>query len=221
MDHEAEMIREQMQETREALTEKLEALEHQVADTVQDAATSVAETVETVTDTVKGTVETVKDSVEDVVTSMRDTFNLRLQVARHPWGMFLGGVALGFVGTRLVQRATACSPVGFSPAPAREPAREPAVAPAANKGGTSLLSWLATTYRDELNGLKALGIGTAAGLVRDMIAQALPPDLGHQVSEWVDSVTSKVGGRPIHGPILRSAPHHDDLGNGGPAHSRF
>ena len=39
MDQEAEMIREQMQETRENLTEKLEALEHQVTDTVQTAAT--------------------------------------------------------------------------------------------------------------------------------------------------------------------------------------
>src|SRR5205823_5750797 len=78
----------------------------------------------------------------------------------------------------------------------------PRAARAAREAGSSLFGWLANTYREELKTLKALGIGVAAGVVRDMITQALPPDLEPQVSEWVDNVTSKAGGRPIHWPIL-------------------
>src|SRR5947209_1914983 len=167
MDHEAEMIRDQMQETRGHLTEKLQALESQVTGTV-----------ETVTDTVKSTVETVKDSVEGAVESVANLFDLRLQVQRHPWGVFAGGVAVGYVATRLAERATgAQGGTRFVPQ----------VPPAARKAGSSLLGWLATAYHDEMNHLKALGIGTAAGLVRDMLAQSLPPEIGCQVSEWVDN----------------------------------
>jgi hypothetical protein len=192
MDQEAEMIREQMQETREALTEKLEALEHQVTDTVQTAATSVAETVETVTDTVKSTVETVKESVEGAVASVGETLNLRLQVQRHPWGMFVGAIAVGFISTRLLERASGGGSGRIMPEVPR----------AARDAGSSVFGWLASVCREELKSLKALGIGTAAGIVRDMIAQSLPPDLGAHISELADSVTAKAGGRPIHGPIL-------------------
>jgi hypothetical protein len=206
MDDEAEVIREQMEETREALTEKLQALENQVADTVSTAATSVAETVENVTDTVKGTVETVKDSVEQVVTSMRDTLDLHLQVERHPWGMFLGGVAAGFIGTKLVDRAMV-SRGGRS-------VRDTAIN-TPREAKSSVLGWFTSVYRDELRNLKALGIGTALGVVRDMIAQSLPPDLGSQVGDWMDSVTSKMGGRPIQGPVFSFTGRHEANGHGG------
>jgi ElaB/YqjD/DUF883 family membrane-anchored ribosome-binding protein len=209
MDDEAEVIREHMEETREALTDKLQKLENQVADTVTTTATSVAETVENVTDTVKGTVQTVKDSVEQVVTSMRDTLDLRLQVERHPWGMFAGGVAVGFVGTKLVDRAMESRGGRF----VRESAMN-----ATREAPSSVLGWLASAYSDELRSLKALGIGTAIGVMRDMISQALPPELGAQVGDWVDSLTSKVGGRPIHGPVF-SFTGHDGNGRGGSCES--
>jgi len=204
MDHEAEVIREQMQDTREALTEKLQALENQVTDTVQTAASSVAETVETVTGTVRGTVETVKDSVEQVVTSMRDAFDLRRQVERHPWGMFAGGVAAGFIGTRLIDRA--------ANARGGRVVRQPVAVNATREAQPSLIGWLSSAYHDELQSLKALGIGTALGVVRDMLAQSLPPELGSQVGDLVDKLTSKMGGRLIRGPIFEFSAQHE--GNG-------
>src|ERR1051326_4970636 len=145
MDQEAELIREQMQETRAALTDKLEALEHQVTDTVQTAATSVAETVETVTDTVKSTAQTFKDSVEGAMESVGSLLDLRQQVERHPWGMLAAGVAVGFIGTRLFDRSAGRratrSIATETPAPRRQ-------------SGSSLLGWLTTAYDSEVSALK-------------------------------------------------------------------
>ncbi len=65
----------------------------QVVDTVQGATTAVAETV-----------ENVKDAVHDTVETVKDTFNLHLQVKRHPWAMVAGAIALGWLAGYLLRR---------------------------------------------------------------------------------------------------------------------
>lgn len=118
MDHEPEVIRKEMAETRSALSEKLEALGQQVVGTVQDAREAVRETVDTVkgavTDTVStvkdqvtGTVSDVKHSVGSTVDTMKETFNVEHQVVNHPWVMVGGAVALGYVGGILLHRMSA------------------------------------------------------------------------------------------------------------------
>ena len=104
MENEAELIRQQMTETRTALTEKLETLEEEVASKVKGTTETVAETVETVKEAVEGTVHTVKETVENTVETVKDTFDVNRQVERHPWMMFGGAVLLGFVGGRLVRQ---------------------------------------------------------------------------------------------------------------------
>src|SRR5579864_5333035 len=93
MDNEPEVTRAQMQETRTALSEKLETLEHKVVDTVQGATHAVHETV-----------DHVKEAMHETVENVKDTFNLPLQVKRHPWGMVAGSIALGYLGGYLLFR---------------------------------------------------------------------------------------------------------------------
>jgi len=120
MEDEAEVIKQQMEETRTSLSDKLEKLEQQVTSTVQQATGAVAETVESVKEAVQGTVEAVqgtvgavKDTVQDTVDSMKETvadtvesvketFNLSRQVEEHPWAMLGGSVAAGFLLGRFV-----------------------------------------------------------------------------------------------------------------------
>jgi len=120
---EREVIRQQMEETRAALTDKLETLEHQVVDTVQGATTAVQETVATVKDAVQETVETVKGSVQETVETVKETFDLNRQVDRHPWLMFGGAVAVGYLGGRLLtsEEVGAASPFAYPAAGASAP----------------------------------------------------------------------------------------------------
>ena len=94
MDHEREIIEQQMAETRHALTDKLGQLEQSVANTVSGA----AETVDHMREAVTGTVQSVTNSVRDTVESVTDALDVTKQVERHPWGMVAGATAVGFVG---------------------------------------------------------------------------------------------------------------------------
>src|SRR4051794_2704569 len=96
MDHESEVICNQMEETRTALQDKLESLEQHVSNTVQGAS-----------DAVTDTVDSVKSAVQDTVDSVKESLSVRYQVERHPWTMFLGAALVGFVGARLLTRKLA------------------------------------------------------------------------------------------------------------------
>src|SRR5207245_3832532 len=103
-------------EKRTSLQEKLETMEKQVKETVEEATEAVSETVQTVKEVVKESVETVKGSVEDTVESVKQTFDLRRQVCEHPWGMFVGAAAVGFIGGKLLDRLlqeTPSAPLGL------------------------------------------------------------------------------------------------------------
>jgi ElaB/YqjD/DUF883 family membrane-anchored ribosome-binding protein len=218
MDNEAEMIEQQMKETREDLTKKLEKLEQQVVETVQSTTNAVSDTVESVKEVVEETVETVKGTVEETVDTVKKTFDLRLQVENHPWLMLGGSVAVGFVAGRLIE--------GLLPAPSAPAARWDALPPpssggvqtnggpsyryveetrpkpeAAEPAGGNWLGTLTEQFAPEIGKLKGLAIGTLLGLVRDMVKQALPEELGGKLSGMIDDVTEKVGGEPFKGPV--------------------
>jgi ElaB/YqjD/DUF883 family membrane-anchored ribosome-binding protein len=113
MDHEAEVIKQQMEQTRSALVEKLETLEEQVASTVRSTTEAVSDTVEAVKGAVEGTVHSVENSVEAVketfsesVESVKETFNLSRQVEQRPWMMMGGGVVVGYLAGCLLQGAS-------------------------------------------------------------------------------------------------------------------
>jgi ElaB/YqjD/DUF883 family membrane-anchored ribosome-binding protein len=221
---EPEVIRSQIEETRSSLTEKLETLEQEVKETVSEAKTAVTETVETVKETVENTVEAVKDTVQGTVETVKHTFDLRCQVDRHPWGMMAGSMLTGFlVGTFLPtpwtdrSRRTAWGRDGESflrspSLPEAETFREtrlpaesvPRPEPAPEPSGPGLLSSLTDTFGSELNQLKGMAIGAALGLLRDTLTQSLTPTLAPRVREVIDSVTTKLGGEPLQGPLLKT-----------------
>ncbi len=121
MPTEQDVIRQQIDESRSAMNEKLELLEGKVTEsvqaatasvadataavmeTVQNATASVSETVDSVNAAVQGTVENVRSSVNGAVDSVKETFDLTQQVRNYPWQMLAGAVALGYLGSQLLQ----------------------------------------------------------------------------------------------------------------------
>jgi ElaB/YqjD/DUF883 family membrane-anchored ribosome-binding protein len=207
----ANAIREQMTETRSALTEKLETLENQVLGTVQEAKTAVTDTVDAVKDAVQETVGTFKDTVHETVHSVQQTFDVERQVRRHPWSMFGGAMALGFLGGRLLAPALRSpQPIVLQQRPTRlyEPrGAEPADYPrdlraAAEPPQPSMLEKLTEQFRPELDKVKGLAIGATLALVRDLVAPSLPPALNPQFNEIMDDFAAKLGGEPIHQSML-------------------
>ncbi len=210
MDAEPDVIREDIEQTRSALAEKLETLESQVRETVQDAKEKVEETIENVTSTVQDTVE-----------SVQQTFDLNYQMQRRPWTLMAGSVAAGFLVAFLVNRSQRprydgaeqdrSAGYGYGPSSAsaaaqtvertatafRPPESQP---PASEPPRPGLLSGLAERFEPEINMAKEMAIGFAAGLVRDMLKEAVPA-LGNQVQRMMDSATTKLGGKPVEGPV--------------------
>jgi ElaB/YqjD/DUF883 family membrane-anchored ribosome-binding protein len=266
MDREQEIIHKQMEATRAGLTDKLSALESQVGGTVQaatdaveatrDAVTGTVEavtnTVETVKDTVQDTVEAVTDKVSETIGNVTDqfqetvktvaeTFNLRLQVERHPWAVVGGAVAVGALGGFLLGGASRRSaegpsrsqngfPAGYhssgeaqtttsQPQAERQQASGPSVvgsvASAAGHalGGVagSVGSALGGLLGEQLGHLKGLALGAMMGLVRDLAVRSLPENLKGRVAEEVDRLTRGLGGEPIQGSILPE-PKSDEAG---------
>src|SRR5262249_17596034 len=198
MENEAELIRQQMVETRTALSEKLETLEEEVPARIKGTTESVAETVETVKDAVENTVHTVKDTVENTVETVKETFDVTRQVERHPWMMFGGAVLLGFVGGRLLSRAghslTGGNGVPYAPTYREQAPAYQWPAPA----GPSLGGKVFESLKPALGKLGGLAIGATAGLIRHVFRDAAPPELPPKLNEVIDDITNALGGTPIH-----------------------
>jgi hypothetical protein len=146
-------------------------------------------------------------------------FDVPRQVDRHPWLMMGGSVLLGYLGGRLLtpRRARASAE---TPASRAEPAPPPAAAPHHNGAHArreperqeperkeeprkeGWLSRLGDQFGDELSKLKGLAVGTLLGVARDMVSRVVPETLKEQVTELVDGMTTRLGGKIIHGPVL-------------------
>jgi ElaB/YqjD/DUF883 family membrane-anchored ribosome-binding protein len=205
MADEPEMIRKQMEETRTDLTEKLETLEEEIVETVQDATEKVSETVENVTETVRDSVETVRETVHETIDTVKSTFDLAHQVDQHPWLMFGGAVAVGYVGGRMLSSLE-------EPRTAEGTCRSEAVdlgyqtsAPAAEYGSretspkSQRLGEMVEKFRPEIDELKGLAIGAALSVVRDLLTRSLAEQAQQPVAQVIDNVTTKLGGKPMHG----------------------
>jgi hypothetical protein len=210
MEDEAHVIRRQMQETRSSLQDKLETLEQQVTGTVKIATEAATETVQSVKDAVKETVENVKGTVEETVESVKDTFNLSKQVHDHPCAMFFGAVAVGYFGARMLMGASTLPsvPPGTVRMPGGPGGGEPrrmvgnGMRPALQPERPGIMSHIAEHYKDELSKLQGLALGVVGSVVREMLTSAAPPALATQVTDIVDSFTTKLGGKPISGSVF-------------------
>jgi uncharacterized protein YjbJ (UPF0337 family) len=206
-----EMIRAQMEQTRASLTEKLEALEQQVVGTVQEATSAVANTVETIKEAAQETVGTVKETVQETVDTVRQTFDVKLQFQRHPWVMFGGSMAMGYVAAGLAERSMKAPRrpaelplsqglAGAAPALRNSESAEP-LPPRPLRNG--LAHKLGEALQPELEKLKGLAIGLLMGAARDLTASAVGEELGEQLRQTFDNVTERLGGHPFRRPILQ------------------
>jgi len=209
MDAEPEVIRQDIEQTRSALTEKLETLEEEVMGTVRNAKESVEETIENVTETVQETVETVQR-----------TFDLEYQMQQRPWVMIGGsvaaGVAVGVLANSLRPRTFTGEgsprPVSSSaPSPGYAGAfgsQQTAYAPPPRREGPTFFQSLLSRFDKEIGMVKELAIGYAAGVLRDMVKEALPA-VKERVQQVMDSATTKMGGKPVEGPVFPENPQHE------------
>lgn len=216
MDQEPDVIRQDIEQTRESLTDKLEVLEHEVKETIADAKDTVTGTIESAKQTVEDITSNVKETVQETVDTVKRTLDLPRQVDQHPWGMMGGSMMAGFLagyflpGSRQMDRwghrlAQAAAPRA---APRPETLSRPngqAQQPAAANTGPGFLDKLLDQFEPEVNRVKEMAIGTMVGLLRDWVTQALPASLAPKVEELMNQTTSKLGGEPIRGPVLDEA----------------
>jgi len=204
VDNELEVIHHEMEEKRASLAEKLDTLETHVMGTVHEATDAVSHTVEDVksvvghtVEDVKSVVDTVKDSIQGTVESVTDSvqhlFDVSRHFRRHPWGMFCGAVAVGFVGGRLLtpkepeeEAAQTVTPPAPPVAPARKAEREESKTEREESK---------TGFDEILQRVKGLALGSLMGMVRDFLAQSLPESMKADVMGVVDDITTKLGGK--------------------------
>jgi hypothetical protein len=202
MEPKPEEIRHQIEETRSALTEKLETLENEVVGTVHN-----------VTESVEQTFENVKETVHETVQTVKRTFDLEYQVDQHPWAMLGGSVLAGCLAGTLFESSRHGRRGSWAPAAEslNTLASAPSYAqpsPSYEPSGSAKESWLQSflhQFDHEIEEAKGLAIGAALGLLRDYIKQSLPSSIEPKVEEILDSVTAKLGGRPVAGPVMEVA----------------
>ncbi len=187
-------IRSEIDDTRSALTEKLEALESSVVGTVQSARDNVEETI-----------ASVKESVQDTVSSVKETFDVPLQMQRRPW-MFVGGSFAAGIVVGLMSRRTAvaaATPASRLTAMTPAPPPAPLMAPSGNglyAEAPSRPAFL-DRFHKEIEQVKGLAIGVLVGIARDAAKQNLP-QLAPQIDEFMNNVTTKLGGEPVKRSLL-------------------
>jgi ElaB/YqjD/DUF883 family membrane-anchored ribosome-binding protein len=190
---ETERIRQQMSAQRAALGDKLETLEHKIVSSVQAANDAVRDTIRDAKGGVEATVNSVRESVQASVASVHDSLDVLAQVDRHPWGMFAGSIAAGFIAGLLLNRANNSRRAGGA-----------AVGGGHVPQGPSLLDHLSQTFAPEIQQLKGLAIGAAAGFVRDKVNQSVPDAMRSQVTDLMDNVATRLSGEHERVPAERS-----------------
>jgi ElaB/YqjD/DUF883 family membrane-anchored ribosome-binding protein len=202
-------LHEEIDQTRANLSEKLETLENQVLGTVQSARENV-----------EGTIEQVTSTVQETVAQVKKTFDLDYQMQVRPWVLVGGSVSAGLlVGALVGRESRGVRHRGFGGFPSHHhapyPPAEGRAAPEmetpgsytalrSEPAGPSFFQSLWQQFQPELEKVKEMAIGYAAGAVRDMVKQSLPA-FGQQIDEIMNNVTNKLGGTPVHGPVLSTA----------------
>jgi len=204
MDHESEVIKQQMEQTRSALAEKLETLEEHVASTVRTTADAVTGTVEAVKGAVEETVHSVSESVENVKETVKETFDLHRQMEQHSWLLLGGGVAVGYFGSRLLESglgeaaATGAAAPATPAAPRRthgngHPRR------AGERHERSTWDKLSEALGPTIEKLQGLALGAATGLVGSMVLESVPEAMRGDMEQVIEEITHALGGKSLPG----------------------
>jgi ElaB/YqjD/DUF883 family membrane-anchored ribosome-binding protein len=215
MAQEPDVIRHQIEETRESLADKLETLEGQVKQTIGSVTSTVEQTLGTVKSKVEDTVQSVSSAVEHTVDSVRRTFDIPHQVRRHPYAMTGGalllGTALGYLLTGRRRRPERYDPVERAPSyapPAPAPAsayEEPRRSEERRESRPGFFAGLLQPFAAEFDKIKATAIGALLGMARDLAVRSVPPSLVPKVEEIINDVTRRAGGDVVSGSVLPSS----------------
>lgn len=189
-----EAIKRRMERTRARLATRLHTLGETIHG-VRERVESVQSTVESVQETVKSTVESVQDTVKSTVETARDA----LDVSKHPLAWLGGSVVAGYLcgvwwHSQKQAPVPPTYPTGFlSPGPSPPPAVPPAEASRPEES-TGFLGGLFGEWFDRLKGL---GIGAGVGLLRDLVATEVPPNLRSEVMEMGNNAIKDLGGQVL------------------------
>jgi ElaB/YqjD/DUF883 family membrane-anchored ribosome-binding protein len=206
MDHETEVIKQQMLETRTSLTEKLEALEEQVASTVRNTTEAVTETAQAVKGAVENTVSAVKGTVEDTVESVKESFDLTRQMEAHPWLMLGGAVVAGYFAATLMERGASAASSGLSSITSGYTSSHPSQMPPLSSSGRppheerwggGLWDKMLSAFQPTINKLEELAIGAAAGVVSNMVVNAAPEALRSELKPIFEDLVRSLGGKNV------------------------
>jgi len=228
-------------------TEAVQGTVASVKETIQGTVDAVQGTVGAVKDSVTDTVDSVREKVQDTFESVKDSFDLRRRVEQNPWAMFGGSVAVGFLLGKLLPaprwpdlrewaphpgQGNGRSQAQFPMTEGRQMGNESALPPGSSgeaaTGGmmSGLMSTLGDALSPALDSLKEMAIGTATGVLGELVYNQVPEQMKQQVRESIDQITTKLGGRKLWEPgesgLFQSAgaaPAHPRMGDGSPYHS--
>jgi len=217
-----EALETQVAESVQEVTNVVSTVTDVVQDTVESVKDTVQDTVQTVTGSVQNTVDSVKDSLQETVESVKETFDFAQHMERHPLIMMAGAFGVGFLGGCLAPAATSRPAASWrhsepNYAGSQETARPQGRPTNGNGNGhvpqghapqsRARSSWwtsLSGLVGLELDKLKGMAVAAALGYVRDSVKQSMPPDLGRQVADMIDDLTTKLGAQPLHDNLAAS-----------------
>ncbi len=190
-------MRQEIDCTRSAMSDKLEALEDRVMGTVQGAQDAVEDSIQ---------------MAKDTVTTVKRNFDIKYQVQQHPWAMvggcFLAGLALGglFLRVRRPSRSAPDRPAGNANPQAGSPCLfaeqrsedrfDTAAPPPRPQSLSAKRPDFFGQFHEEIDKVKGMAIGYVMGLARDSIKDAVP-QLASQIDDVMNSVTTKMGSKPV------------------------
>jgi ElaB/YqjD/DUF883 family membrane-anchored ribosome-binding protein len=229
MDSDAEAIRQRMSATREALTEKLDKLEHKVEGTYCDAkerVQSVQQKYSDAKESVSNAVD-VRRHVDRhpwamVAGAAALGFASNAYFRHHHNGNGHNGHSRELEGNllmygspsypmRIVEREvpiTEEKPPWMPPNAGMETSGKSAVGRHIESEAQqesekpSRLGNLGETFRDEIQMLKGLALGTLFGIMRDIAVKSAPQSINQPLEEAINNITMKLGGQPIRGRVL-------------------
>ncbi len=208
MDHELEVIRDQMEETRASLADKLEALESQVRDTVQSATETVASAVDGAKEVVSSVSEGAKqvvDKVSETVESVKESLSVSRYVEQYPWTSVGVAVASGFVIAQLLPRRSLTEWAGQEASSLFTAAPGPAASPAepARREEEGWGQALDGVWKTAATTVEGLAVGTLMSVIKDLVTSSLPHEWQGDLNRVVDEMTTRLGGKVMHGNPLR------------------
>jgi ElaB/YqjD/DUF883 family membrane-anchored ribosome-binding protein len=198
VDNELEVIRHQMEEKRASLAEKLGVLEDEVLQTVHQATAAVSHTVHEVTEVV----DNVKEKVEQTVDAVKDSLDFREAIRQHPWTSVGVSFAAGFAGAYLLE----------TPEPRREPhrgARYPqtngfppeslrTTGNGASESTSAPTSSLGVAGAEVFQTIKGMALGTLMGVLKAVVADAVPASMKPDVNKLFEDVNTRLGGTKMY-----------------------